>query len=385
MRYPVLWEKHEPVRGQAIDWSWAANQLNELRQRGVEPIVGLVHHGSGPVYTNLADANFATYLASYAGKVAQEFPWIDYYTPVNEPLTTARFSGLYGFWYPHAQNDLMFVRALINQLKAVVFSMREIRKVNPAAKLIQTDDLCKVYSDRKLQYQADFENERRWLTFDLLCGRVDRSHALWDYFQWLKVPREDLAFFSDNPCPPDIAGFNYYVTSERYLDPNLPLYPKHLWGGNRRHRYVDTEAIRVRHDNPGGLKVLLAEAWERFKLPIAITEVFLSCNEDDQVRWLLEACLDANHARSNGIDIRAVTFWGLLGECGWNKLVTTLDGAEFENGAYRISDGQMGETAVARFIKSITSERMYDARYADLPGWWKREDRFLMQEQCIEK
>ena len=24
------------------------------------------------------------------------YPWIDAYTPVNEPLTTARFSGLYG-------------------------------------------------------------------------------------------------------------------------------------------------------------------------------------------------------------------------------------------------------------------------------------------------
>ena len=37
------------------------------------------------------------------------------WTPVNEPLTTARFSGLYGIWYPHASNEGAFWRALANQ------------------------------------------------------------------------------------------------------------------------------------------------------------------------------------------------------------------------------------------------------------------------------
>ena len=53
-------------------------------------------------------------------QVATKFPWIEYYTPVNEPLTTARFSGLYGFWYPHAKNDVSFAKMLLNQMKGVV-------------------------------------------------------------------------------------------------------------------------------------------------------------------------------------------------------------------------------------------------------------------------
>ena len=33
----------------------------------------------------------------------------------NEPLTTARFSALYGAWYPHAKDDALFSRAVVNR------------------------------------------------------------------------------------------------------------------------------------------------------------------------------------------------------------------------------------------------------------------------------
>lgn len=44
LRYPVLWEKHsEPD----VDWSWSDQRLNKLRELGIRPIVGFVHHGAG--------------------------------------------------------------------------------------------------------------------------------------------------------------------------------------------------------------------------------------------------------------------------------------------------------------------------------------------------
>jgi dTDP-4-dehydrorhamnose reductase len=116
LRYPVLWEYHQPEKGKEIDWSWTKTQLNQIRSFQVEPIAGLLHHGSGPGYTDLLDDEFPDKLASYAEEVAKQFPWINYYTPVNEPLTTARFSGLYGFWYPHHTNELSFARMLLNQV-----------------------------------------------------------------------------------------------------------------------------------------------------------------------------------------------------------------------------------------------------------------------------
>jgi len=128
LRYPILWEKHKPTEDTVIDWSWISGQLDQITAHNIEPIAGLVHHGSGPLYTDLLDDAFPEKLAQYAGEVAAQFPWLTYYTPVNEPLTTARFSGLYGVWYPHHSTDRSFLKMLFNQLKGVVLSMQAIRK-----------------------------------------------------------------------------------------------------------------------------------------------------------------------------------------------------------------------------------------------------------------
>ena len=117
LRYPVLWEKHYDETNQPTNhWGWTAQQLNFLKEKHIQPIVGLVHHGSGPAFTSLLDEKFPSLLAAYATQVATQFPWVQYYTPVNEPLTTARFSGLYGHWYPHHTNEHAFLSMLLNQL-----------------------------------------------------------------------------------------------------------------------------------------------------------------------------------------------------------------------------------------------------------------------------
>jgi dTDP-4-dehydrorhamnose reductase len=139
LRYPVLWER-EP------QWEWVDERLGRLRELGVRPIVGLVHHGGGPPDTSLLDPQLPEKLAAYARRVAERYPWVEDWTPVNEPLTTARFSCLYGFWYPHRRDALSLAQALLNQVRAVVLSMRAIREVVPGARLIQTDDLGKTHS-----------------------------------------------------------------------------------------------------------------------------------------------------------------------------------------------------------------------------------------------
>ncbi|MBV9209048.1 MAG: dTDP-4-dehydrorhamnose reductase, partial [Acidobacteria bacterium] len=100
MRYPVLWERVAPARLEDADWSWPDERLSLLRELKIRPIIGLLHHGSGPRATSLVDSSFPEKLASYARAVASRYSWATDYTPVNEPLTTARFSGLYGHWYP---------------------------------------------------------------------------------------------------------------------------------------------------------------------------------------------------------------------------------------------------------------------------------------------
>ena len=170
LRYPILWERHAPHGIAQADWSWADARIERLRQLGVEPIVGLLHHGSGPRYAPLLDPEFPQRLAEYAQAVARRYPWVSAYTPVNEPMTTARFCGIYGYWHPHGRDALTWARILLAQCRATVLAMRAIRAVNPDARLVQTEDIGKTYSTPYLAYQAEFENERRWLSLDLLCG-----------------------------------------------------------------------------------------------------------------------------------------------------------------------------------------------------------------------
>ena len=194
-------------------------------------------------------------------------------------------------------------------MKAVVLAMKAIRKVNPAAKLIQTEDLRKTYSTELLRYQADFENERRWLTNDLLCGFVNPGHAMWDYFLWLGISQELLEFFLQNPCQPDLIGVDYYITSERFLDETPGRYPSHTYGSNGKHRYADVEAIRVQHNGKHGPNVLLKECWDRYKIPTAVTEIHINGTPEDQIAWfsyIWETCLQLKtsgnrHPRRNGM------------------------------------------------------------------------------------
>src|SRR5205085_11665334 len=186
------------------DWSWADARLTRLRELGIKPIVGLLHHGSGPRHTSLLDPAFATQFADYARAVGERFEWVENYTPINEPLTTARFSGLYGHWYPHGRDGLTFAQALLAECRATGLAMQAIRKINPAARLVQTEDLGKTFSTPLLAYQAEIQNERRWLSLDLLAGYVDRFHPIWSYLRWVGVDEDAMLWFLDYPCPADI-------------------------------------------------------------------------------------------------------------------------------------------------------------------------------------
>jgi dTDP-4-dehydrorhamnose reductase len=375
LRFPVLWERHQPEPASVIDWSYCDEQLTYYRNQGIDVIATLVHHGSGPRFTNLLDPQFPYLLADYARQVAERFPLLEYYTPVNEPLTTARFSGLYGIWYPHHTSDLSFLRCLINELKGVVLSMKAIREVNPGAKLVQTEDLGKTYSTPKLRYQARFENERRWLTFDILCGRFNAKHPLWSYAIRQGIGEEELRFFVDEPCVPDIFGFNYYVTSERYLDERKERYPHLRPGGNGRHRYIDTEAARVPVDEPTGVAALLREAWLRYRQPMVLSEVHLHCHREEQLRWFRYIWNECVGLQQEGVGIQAITAWALMGSIGWSKLLTG-ETLEYEPGAFDLRGGKARPTALADFIRQLGSHTE-DEHLAATPGWWQRDSRFF--------
>ncbi|WP_240309583.1 MULTISPECIES: family 1 glycosylhydrolase [Sphingomonas] len=377
VRYPIVWERVVGDDPQALDFSWHDERLRRLRDLGITVIGGLVHHGSGPRFTNLLDPKFPQLLADYAAKVAERYPWIDHWTPVNEPLTTARFAALYGHWYPHAHDWGSFIKALVNECAGSLLAMRAIRAVNPGALHVSTEDLGKTFSTPKLAYQAEHENERRWLSMDLLAGKVGPDHPF-------RATLEEhagaamLDLLATGEATPDIIGINHYLTSERFLDSRTGRYRHVAPGSNGRDTYVDLEAVRMPQlAGKVGPAARLREAWARYRIPLAITEVHHGCTREEQVRWLHDVWNAAEEVRREGVDVRAVTIWSLFGNVDWRSLITRREGF-YDVGAFDTRGGTPRPTMVARAAASLAQGRPLDHPVIAGQPWWKRPERFYI-------
>ena len=150
------------------------------------------------------------------------------WTPVNEPLTTARFSALYGLWYPHARDDRAFVDGAPQPVPrhGAVDGGDPPRQSGgatgpdrrPRAGPTAPQPTCR--RGRLLQRAALAR-----LGPALRPGRSATPA--------LELPASTAApsratrsvVLRTHSCPPDIIGVNYYVTSERWLDHRLERYP----------------------------------------------------------------------------------------------------------------------------------------------------------------
>lgn len=369
LRYPLLWERVE-----AEGLGFAEAPMAEMQRLGIAPIVGLVHHGSGPAWTSLVDAGFAEGLARHAALVAETFPWVSDWTPVNEPLTTARFSCLYGLWYPHRQDEGACWLALLNQVDGTRAAMRAIRAVNQAARLVQTDDLGRAVAGPGMARQAAFENARRWLTWDLLCGMVVPGHPLWARIAGHGLEGR-LRAIADDPCPPDVIGINHYVCSNRFLTDAFERHPGILPAADGE-PCINLDAVRTSPDS-ADIASLLEEAWLRYGRPLAVTECHIGCSREEQLRWVHEVWRAAEGARRAGVEVEAVTAWSLLGATDWNSLLTR-DAGHYEPGVFDVRSSPPRPTALAGLLQDLSAGRPpRQGHLLEAPGWWRRPERYL--------
>jgi dTDP-4-dehydrorhamnose reductase len=261
-RVPVLWERVAPSDPHERDYREPQRRLEGLRAHGIDPILTLLHHGSGPAYTDLLDPAFPLWFAEYAGATAEQFPWVKRWTPINEPLTTARFATLYGVWFPNVSDDRAFGRAMINQTLAQQAAMRRIRRVIPDAEFVLTEDLQRfVAGDDGVAEYVAFLRERMYLSAELVAGRVGEEHRLAPFLiDRCGVNPFELAVLQRDACAPDLMAFDHYPHSERYLftHDGAP---------------ADVAAVYVADQPPPAAGPLLRAAAQRLQLPLALGEI----------------------------------------------------------------------------------------------------------------
>ncbi len=371
-RTPVLWERCAPDDPTRVDLRWAERRLGLLRAAGVEPIVTLLHHGSGPRYTDLLDPAFPALFADYAETVARAFPWVRRWTPINEPLTTARFATLYGVWYPNLRDDRAFGRALVHQMLAILEASARIRAVNPAAEFVLTEDLQRFAAgDAGVSGYAAFLRERGFLSAELLAGRVDAAHPLAAFLvERCGVHPRELAEIRARALAPDLVAFNHYPHSERYLFSA----PDGTVG--------DVPAVYVEGQPVPRAGPLLRAAAERLRLPLALGEVHVHAPAAERVRWLAQHVDDVRALRADGIDVRAVGVWAAFGMTDWHSLLRG-EADQREDGVFAFAGpGEAPQrTALADAVEALARTGRVGA--AGAPGWWEREDRYLTLAEML--
>lgn len=374
IRYPFLWELANSRDHQNFQWTWADERMAELKSLGLQPIVGFLHHGSGPKFTNLLDPDFPQKLTHYAKAFAKRYPEQIDYTPINEPLTTALLSCVYGLWYPHHRSDHSFLRALLNQVKATVLAMNAIREVQPEARLIQTESLGQVMGTSLVQSQVHFENERRWLSFDLLEGCVDSHHPLFSYLTTHGIDPTELSEIQEKTCGVDVMGINHELSSDRFLDHRIQYYPEAFHCGNGHYQYADVAAVDTTAAESLNPADLFEEVWKRYKKPLAVTEAHLNGPREDQMRWLHEIRQALCEVQARGAKVEAMTAGSLLGSFDWN-LHRVERKSDYECGIFDLRGPQPRATALAQQIKGWCSGKEFIHPVLKEAGWWRDPSR----------
>src|SRR5579884_1898828 len=154
------------------DWEFTDQVFTEIQRLGIVPIVDLCHFGVPDWVGDFQNPDWPQLFSHFAAAFAARYPWVQFYTPVNEIYVCAKLSALAGIWNERKKDDdSAFVTALKHLCRANLLAIQEILKVRADAIFIQSESAEHFHlggGDPQMITRAKFENERRFLSFDLL-------------------------------------------------------------------------------------------------------------------------------------------------------------------------------------------------------------------------
>jgi beta-glucosidase/6-phospho-beta-glucosidase/beta-galactosidase len=281
-----------------LDWAWTDRAMAAIRGRPIEPIVDLVHFGVPDDLTGFGDARLPGRFVAYAIAFADRYPWVRWYTPVNEPLITALLSAKRGWWNERATDDRSFVRALDNVATCAVEGMRIVRERRSDAYFLQSE-ACEAFAPldaRETTHvaHADHLNDLRFIAFDLTYGRpVDPTMAEWLGANGLA--RERIDWFEANGSDAGaIVGLDYYPGNERLAD----------------------GAREIAAPDRRGFAAVAREYQERYGLPIWLAET--NTTDDKAIGWFTELWNDTVRLFDAGVPIEGFCWYSLTDQVDWD-------------------------------------------------------------------
>jgi beta-glucosidase/6-phospho-beta-glucosidase/beta-galactosidase len=288
-----------------FDWRWTDQAMAALRAAGIEPILDLLHFGLPDDIPAVGDRRLVSRFERYAAATAERYPWVRYYTPVNEPLVTAWFSAKEGYWNERKRDDVSFVAALDGVVTCAVRGMELISERRPDAIFVQSD-ACDHYTPLvpAAEETAAFLNERGFVAYDLTYGRTP-SRPMLDWLGRHGLGDDRLAWFAERGTGERcIIGHDYYRGNERVID-----------GAGR---------ISRAGTNRRGFAALARTFHARYGMPFMLSETNIAGTWAPA--WLAEVWNDALELKAEGLPIRGFCWYGFVDHVDWDTALTRARG-----------------------------------------------------------
>ncbi len=304
VRWGIPWYRVQPAPNR-WDWEWTDKALDYLvSQKKITPILDLIHYGT-PLWmeNSFIHADYPQRVAEYAHAVVERYKsLVRYYTPLNEPMVNADMCGKKGEWPPYLEGDDGYVKMILALARGIVLTTQAIREAQPEAVTVQVEALWHTFTqDDSLQERVAEENARQYLCFDLVTGRVNADHPLGSFLRKHGYTDADLRWFEENAVRFDVFGANFYPWS---------------YGELKRRRNGEV-VYRVGQPSGDQIAVVIREAFQRYQMPIMITETSANADVAGRARWMDETIQTVRSLREEGFPVIGYTWFPLLTMVDW--------------------------------------------------------------------
>lgn len=327
LRYAIPWHWIQPERGR-FDWSRADERIDAMCELSIEPVMDVMHFGT-PLWLKQAvgDAEFPEALEELAARMVERYrDRVKTWCPVNEPLVCALFAGDFGFWPPHSRKWRGYMPVLSRIAQATSRALRATRRAAPEATVLLCDS-AEHYKTRhdELRGEVALRNVRRFVLMDLVTGRVDHRHPLFAWLTSYGFAEIDIDWLRSNPQSPDVLGLDYYPHGDWQLE------------------YDSGRVRQKRADVPAGLAAVARQYYERYGLPMLVTETSIEGKPINREIWLEQLLDQAAELRSEGVPLLGLTWWPLLDHLDWDGAMTHRVGKLHEVGLFKLVRQGTGE------------------------------------------
>lgn len=316
-RLGVEWSRIEPEKGRFDPEATAhyRHEIEGLLRAGIVPLVTL-HHFSNPLWLEdsgaWTDPAVIDLFERYTGHVAEALgDLVAGWVTINEPNVYALSGYIFGNWPPGKVSIPGYLQVARNMCMAHVKAYRKIHEVRE--RMGKTDTMVGVAHHLRV-----FEPKHRWMPEEWVAGLYE--HLFQEIF--IAGTAEGRMVFPVGSGYPlgkgryqDFFGVNYYSREMISLSANPGL----LFGK------FQTKAGAPVNDlgweiYPEGLYLFCKRYWDRFKVPVYITENG-TCDSRDafRTRYIYDHLYQVKRLIDDGVDVRRYYHWTFTDNFEWQE------------------------------------------------------------------